>query len=93
MTAPRSRRQTQLFQVTHPFHPLSGQEFELLRTNGKGADAGLFFHDRQGKLSLIPLAWTNLALEDPFVILSAGRCWFRMVDLLELAGLVESLKP
>jgi hypothetical protein len=65
----------------------------MLRTNGKGADAELFFHNLGGELSLIPLAWTSLAPEDPFVVLSAGRCWFRMVDLLELARLVEGLKP
>jgi len=78
--------------VTHPFHPLAGHEFELLRTNGKGADEELFFHDDSGQLSLIPLAWTSLATEDPFVVLAARRSWFRVVDLLEVACLIEALK-
>jgi len=76
----------------HPFHPLSGQEFELLRRNGKGANEELFFHDDHGQLSLIPLTWTSLAPEDPFVIVAAKRSSFRVVDLLELAQLIEDSK-
>jgi len=68
---------------------MSGQQFELLRRNGKGAHEELFFHDDHGQLSLIPLAWTSLAPEDPFVIVSAKRSWFRVVDLLELVRLIE----
>jgi len=52
----------------------------------------LFFHDNHGQLSLIPLAWTSLAPEDPFVIVSAKRSWFRVVDLLELVRLIEDPK-
>ena len=43
------------------------------------------FHDEQGRICEIPLSWTNLAAEDPFVILSAGRSRFRFEDLVELA--------
>jgi len=64
----------------------------VLRTNGKGPNEELFFHDDNDELSLIPLAWTSLAPEDPFVVLAAGRSWFRVVDLLEVARLVEALK-
>ena len=46
------------------------------------------FHDEQGRICEIPLSWTNLAAVDPFVILSAGRSWFRFEDLLELARLI-----
>ena len=47
------------------------------------------FHDEQGRNCEIPLSWTNLAAEDPFVILSAGRSWFRFEDLLELARQIQ----
>ena len=46
------------------------------------------FHDEQGRICEIPLSWTNLAAGNPFVILSAGRSWFRFEDLLELTRLI-----
>ena len=36
-------------------------------------------------------AWTNLAPEDPFVVVSAGRAYFRVEDLLRLGVLIERL--
>ena len=92
-TTPRHRCEPRLFQVTHPFHPHSGQEFELLEVRGPRGHERVFFHDDKGRLSLIPLAWTNLAAEDPFVVLAAGRSWFRVEELLELVRLAENLKP
>jgi uncharacterized protein DUF5372 len=50
-----------------------------------GPEDRVCFHDDQGRICEIPLSWTNLAAEDPFVVLSAGRSWFRFEDLLELA--------
>ncbi len=35
--------------------------------------------------------WTDLVAEDPFVVASAGRAYFRVQDLLELSALIESL--
>ncbi len=35
------------------------------------------------------LAWTNLVKNDPFVHISAGRSAFRVLDLLELARLLD----
>ena len=52
----------------------------------------VFFEGDKGRVSLIPLAWTSLAAEDPFVVLAAGRSWFRVGELLELVRLVENLK-
>ena len=49
------------------------------------------FHDEQGRIWEIPLSWTNLGAEDPFVILSAGKSWFRFEDLLELARLIREV--
>jgi hypothetical protein len=49
------------------------------------------FDEEQGRTCEIPLSWTNLAPEDPFVILSAGRSWFRFEDLLELARLIREV--
>ena len=49
----------------------------------------IYFHDAQGRLSAIPRDWTDLAQPDPFETIAAGRSWFRMEDLLELAHWIE----
>ena len=40
----------------------------------------------------VPASWTDLVPEDPLVYLAAGRSPFRVVDLIELAQLVERLR-
>ena len=37
----------------------------------------------------MPAGWTNVVAEDAFVVLSAGRADFRVVDLLALVTLLE----
>ena len=68
MQSPRN----QSFRVTHPFHPLSGHEFELLRTNGKGTNEELFFHDGLRCL-LLPAALPARASDPPL----PRRVYFR----------------
>lgn len=52
------------------------------------------FHDEQGNLISVPVAWTDLADEaDPFVVLARGRAHFRVADLLALAALIQEVKP
>ena len=51
----------------------------------------MYYQDEIGSLHSLPLAWTSLAPEDPFVSLSAGRSAFRVVDLLELVRRVAFL--
>ena len=80
------------FQVTHPFHPLSGKVFELVTCQGDGGYEMVYYHDETGRLRSLPLKWTSLAPVDPFVSLSAGRAAFRVSDLLELSRLLASLQ-
>ncbi len=47
------------------------------------------FHDEQGELKSLPVAWTDAARPDPFVIIAAGRCPFRVDDLLALANMIS----
>jgi len=77
--------------VTHPFHPLFGRKLGLTerRIRGTGGDRA-YFYDDSGQLESLPAAWTDLAAEDPFVVASAGRAYFRIVDLLRLSALIES---
>jgi hypothetical protein len=68
--------------ATHPFHPLFGQTFELLRRRKAWGDERVMYLDASGTTKQIPLAWTNLAPVDAFVEIAAGRCAVRFSDLV-----------
>ncbi len=78
--------------MIHPFHPLFGRELSLAdrRIRGTGGDRA-YYHDDHGQPQSMPIAWTDLAAEDPFVVVSAGRAYFRIEDLLRLSALIERL--
>jgi hypothetical protein len=83
----------QLFRVTHPFHPLRGQEFELVDRRQTWGEERIYYQDTDGRLKALPLGWTSEAPVDPVAAISAGRACFRVVDLLELARLIRPRKP
>jgi hypothetical protein len=86
-------RLTQRFRVTHPFQPLFTKEFEVLihwRTKDRNV---LVFYDDNGQKASVPVAWTDLPEEDPFILISAGRSHFRAEDLVRLCDLIDSLRP
>jgi len=70
--------------VTHPFHPWVGREFVFVAVRYTWGEDRVFFLDEEGAQRSLPRGWTDAAL-------SAGRSWLRVVDLLELVGLVDSL--
>ena len=37
----------------------------------------------------MPARWTSAIMDDPFVVIAAGRSLFRLVDLLELTKLMR----
>jgi hypothetical protein len=77
--------------VTHPFHPLFGQDLEFVkRRRNWRADRVYVFHP-DGMLLSLPVEWTDVAGEDPFVVVAAGRSPFHTAGLLELAEMVERL--
>ncbi len=51
----------------------------------------MLFEDGDGSVRSLPTAWTTIAGADPFVILSAGRSFFRIEDLLSLVTLVKKV--
>lgn len=51
----------------------------------------VFYEDDQGHANSIPTAWTSLEAPDAFVAVSAGRSFFHVANLLELASLVGEL--
>src|SRR6266498_2638479 len=78
--------------VTHPFHPLSGREFDFaFRRTTWGEDRVLFI-DGDGNIGGLPAGWTDAGPVDPFVVVAAGRSPLHVGELLELAGLLERLR-
>jgi hypothetical protein len=74
------------FTITHPFHPLCGQTFPLLSQRFAWGEERVFFSDpHTHQIGSLPLAWTNLALPDPFVVVAAGQAVLRWSDLQQLA--------
>lgn len=78
--------------MTHPFHPLCGREFDLVTYRQNWGEDRAYFHDDQGQLRSLPADWTSIGLDDPFVVVSAGRAVFRTTDLLELMALLDALQ-
>ena len=77
--------------MTHPFHPLFDQEYELVVYRHNWGEDRVYFHDRQGALCSLPASWTNAIAPDPFVVIAAGRCPFRWQDLVQLAEMITPI--
>ncbi len=81
----------QSFTITHPFHPLSGQTFSLLAQHIAWGEERVFFPDPQThEVRSLPLAWTSLALPDPFLVVASGQTVLRLRDVQDLAQLLRS---
>jgi Family of unknown function (DUF5372) len=79
------------FTITHPFHPLYEQEFELVTYYNLWGDKRVTFIDKKGELISIPMCWTSLNREDPYVKISSGRSCFRVEDLVNLRYLIDTI--
>jgi hypothetical protein len=62
----------------------------ILRRQGWGEDR-VDYLDLGGRVRMIPASWTSLVAADPFEVISAGRSWFRVEDLLTLSRLIDAL--
>jgi Family of unknown function (DUF5372) len=78
--------------VTHPFHPLSGREFDFAFRRKTWGEDRVFFFDADGNVCGLPAGWTDADPADPFIVVAAGRSPLRMGELLELAALLERLR-
>lgn len=77
--------------ITHPFHPHSGCEFELIcRRRHWGEDRVVYSGD-DGRLRTISAAFTDVAPLDEFRLVAGGKAAFRTVDLMTLCELLERL--
>ena len=91
-TAPDSAVVSETFRITHPFHPLVGQKFEIVERRAIRTHDLVFYLDASGCLRSIGASCTNLVTPDPVVVIGAGRAHFRVVDLLALRRIVEDLR-
>jgi hypothetical protein len=78
--------------VTHPFHPLAGQEFDLLMRRRTWAEDRVLVVDGNGVVVGFPAGWTDVVGLDPFVAVAAGRSALRVEDLLALARIIDDLR-
>jgi hypothetical protein len=78
--------------VTHPFHPLYGQQFEMLSYRHNWGEYRVTFYQTPDRVRALPATWTSLAPSDPSVVLAAGRAAFRVADLLQLSQLVHRIE-
>jgi hypothetical protein len=81
----------QRVRVTHPFHPLAGQEFEFVKRRKNWQVDRVYYLDAAGGLATLPAEWTDVVAPDAFVVMAAGRAAFRTEDLLALTELVARL--
>ena len=77
--------------VTHPFHPLSGQQLVCVGERYTRYGRRLLLHVDEVTVCAIPPQWTDLVAPDPEIIIGGQQALFRMADLLELARLVAQL--
>jgi hypothetical protein len=87
-TAPDAVHERRFFQVTHPFHPLFGREFELINISQCWGDERAFYIDETDQVRSLPARWTDAVAVDPYVVIAAGRCDFRIADLLALVKFI-----
>jgi hypothetical protein len=78
--------------VTHPFHPLSGRDFEFVVHRQNWGEDRVHLHDEDGQLFSLPAGWTDVVPLDPFVVIAAGRCPFTTDGLLGVADLIDRFR-
>jgi hypothetical protein len=89
-TAADANGLSRCFKIIHPFHPWSGQRFELITYLHTWGENRVYFQRQESEhLVSVPASWTDVVPEDPWVQLAAGRSLFRVPELLELVQMVE----
>jgi hypothetical protein len=77
--------------ITHPFHPLKGQTFEVISRSLHWGEDRVIYRAADGTLPSIAAAMTDMAQPDAFGRVAAGRAAFRTADLIALVTLLERI--
>lgn len=72
------------FRISHPFHPLAGNEYEMVGRHLTWGEDRVLYYGPEGRLKSFLVNVTDLFPIDAFIRISAGRSAFRVDDLLEL---------
>lgn len=78
--------------MTHPFHPLNGQQFVCVGQRHSRYGSWLLLEVGDDELRAVPPQWTDFTASDPERMLGAGRACFRVGDLVQLADLIARLR-
>lgn len=78
--------------MTHPFHPLSGRDFEFVAYRQNWGEDRVHLHDENGLVFSLLAGWTDASPQDPFVVIADGRCPFTTDGLLAVADLIDRLR-
>ena len=87
--APFVSQLPQKVRITHPFHPLYNKDYGLVGYRRSWGHECVDLHDEHDQLITIPLAWTDAAAPDPFVVKASGRSYFRTEDLIRLVHFID----
>ena len=90
--APDTDAEHRRFRITHRFHPLFGRGYDLIDYRHSWGEDRVVYVDEQGDARILPASWTSAATDDPFTVVSAGRSYWRVADLLELAAVIREAK-
>lgn len=77
--------------ITHPFHPQSGHELDVVSRGRHWGEDRIVYAARNGALRSIATHLTDLEPLDEFQRVSGTRAAFRTADLLDLCGLLDRL--
>ncbi|ABE63562.1 hypothetical protein Nham_2788 [Nitrobacter hamburgensis X14] len=77
--------------ITHPFHPLKDQTFEVISRSLHWGEDRVIYRAADGTLPTIAAAMTDMERPDTFRRVAAGRAAFRTADLLDLLALLERI--
>ncbi len=79
----------QVFTVTHPFHPLKGQTFEVLVIRNNWGGDRVSYLDAKGRVRTLPVEWTDVHGPEVVITVGAGRAFFRADLLHQLRRLIN----
>jgi hypothetical protein len=77
--------------VTHPFHPLSGQQLVCVGERYNRYGTRLLLRVDDESVCSVPPQWTDSVAPDPEVVMGEERAVARVADLVELTRLVARL--
>jgi hypothetical protein len=57
---------------------------ELVAQAREWGEDCVYYRDPKGRMRFLPARWTSMSMPDPFLLVAAGRAYFRLEDLIRL---------